>query len=140
MFVAFRLNFGLFDRLEVGLGHVSGMSMRPISPLSGLQSLKGAASKRTRGWGDSEWSRWVLNILVIRILASDSDEDEMLPTAFLVVSKTFNLPRIHQFSGHIGIGTQRFALEDSACRSICRFEQGIPTCFCTRRHHPESGI
>ena len=34
-------------------------------------------------------------------------------SAFLAISKTFNLPRIHQFSGHIGIGTQRFALEEN---------------------------
>ena len=34
------------------------------------------------------------------------------PSPFLAVSKTFNLPRIHQFSGHIGVGAQRFGFEE----------------------------
>lgn len=110
-FVAFRLNFGLFDRVEVGLGRIwneyeSDISTEWAANLK-LQLLKeqeaGAIPSVAVG----------IEYLSERILASDSDEDEMLPTAFLVVSKTFNLPRIHQFSGHIGIGTQRFALEDS---------------------------
>ena len=33
-------------------------------------------------------------------------------SAYLVVSKTFNLPRIHLISGHIGIGNNRFAEDE----------------------------
>ena len=33
-------------------------------------------------------------------------------SAFLVISKTFNLPRIHLISGHIGVGNHRFASGD----------------------------
>ena len=34
-------------------------------------------------------------------------------SAFVVVSKTFNLPRIHHISGHIGVGNHRFAPGES---------------------------
>ena len=46
------------------------------------------------------------------VLASDSEANGTVLSPFLAVSKTFNLPRIHQFSCHIGVGTQRFAFED----------------------------
>ena len=109
--VAIRLNFGLFDRVEVGLGHVwnayeSELSTEQAASLK-VQFLKeqeaGAAPSIAVG----------VEYLGGGLLTSESEENGVLPSAFLAVSKTFNLPRIHQFSGHIGIGTQRFAFGES---------------------------
>ena len=109
--VAIRLNFGLFDRIEIGLGQVwnaygSELSTEQAASLK-VQLLKeqetGAIPSIAVG----------VEYLGGGILTSESEENGVLPSAFLAVSKTFNLPRIHQFSGHIGIGTQRFAFGES---------------------------
>lgn len=109
--VAIRLNFGLFDRIEIGLGQVwnaygSELSTEQAASLK-VQLLKeqeaGAIPSIAVG----------VEYLGGGILTSESEKNGVLPSAFLAVSKTFNLPRIHQFSGHIGIGTQRFAFDES---------------------------
>ena len=109
--VAIRLNFGLFDRIEIGLGQVwnaygSELSTEQAASLK-VQLLKeqetGAIPSIAVG----------VEYLGGGILTLESEKNGVLPSAFLAVSKTFNLPRIHQFSGHIGIGTQRFAFDES---------------------------
>ena len=106
--IAMRLNFGLFDRIEVGLKHFwnehgSESSTDQIVNLK-VQLLK----EQEVGVIPS------VAIGVEKLLSRHSEtEENENRAAFLAVSKTFNLPRIHQFSGHIGVGTQRFALEES---------------------------
>lgn len=109
--VALRLNFGLFDRLELGLGGVWNEYASEVSPKQAI-SLKFQLLKEQETGAIPNIAVGIEH-LGDTVSASDSDEDGILPSAFLVVSKTFNLPRIHQFSGHIGVGTQRFAFEDS---------------------------
>ena len=106
--LAIRLNFGLFDRVEVGLKHLwiqrySEPSTEQTVNLK-VQLLKEqevgvipSVAIGIENFGDKFLSGKL-----------EAEEDENPPT-FLVVSKIFNLPRIHQFSVHIGIGTQRFA-------------------------------
>ena len=109
--VGIRLNFGLFDRVEVGLVHLSDeygseFSSDRTANLK-LQLLK-------------EQEAGVIPSIAIgieklgkKILPWDSEaEEDDTPSVFLVVSKTFNLPRIHQFSLHFGLGTEQFALEE----------------------------
>ncbi len=109
--VAIRLNFGLFDRVEIGLTqlweeHGSEPSSDRTASLK-LQLLE-------------EPEAGVIPSVAIgveklgdKIFASDSEaEVGRTPSAFLAVNKTFNLPRVHRFSGYIGIGTQRFASKE----------------------------
>ena len=100
--VAFRVNFGMFDKIEFGashilpqdndasrsfLGHVKAQLLNESEKLPnvaiGIDNL-----------GDNviqEWKTYHAN------------------SAYFVISKTFNLPRIHLISGHIGVGNHRFA-------------------------------
>ena len=103
--VAFRLNFGMFNRVEFGVSNLL------------LQ--------------DENYSRYAFAHLKAQLLT----ESELIPnvaigvenlgdkvsnkwktyqpeSTFLVISKTFNLPRIHLISGHIGIGNHRFAFNE----------------------------
>ena len=110
--LAIRLNFGLFDRVEFGLEHLwnehgSEPSTERAVNLK-VQLLKeqevGAIPSVTIG----------VETLSTKLFSGDLEtEENENPSAFLVVSKTFNLPRIHQFSGHIGVGTQRFAFGEN---------------------------
>ena len=108
---AIRLNFGLFHRVEIGLKH------RWNSGESDTDTEQ-AASLKVQLLNEQEVGV-VPNVAIgvtqhsDRFFGGDSDTiaDEA-PTAFFTVSKTFNLPRIHQFVGHIGIGTERFAAAD----------------------------
>ena len=104
--VAFRVNFGMFDRIEFGashtlpqdndasrsfLGHVKAQLLNETGKIPnvaiGIDNL-----------GDNVgqvWNTYHAN------------------SAYLIISKTFNLPRIHLISGHIGIGNHRFAFDES---------------------------
>lgn len=118
---SFRLNFGLFDRVEVGLGPVlngygkyGGEFFTTQAASLKVQLLKeqetGAVPSIAIGieyLGKGIFNTFTASPFIRRALASIRS-----PSAFLAVSKTFNLPRIHQFSGHIGVGTQRYAFED----------------------------
>ena len=111
---AFYLNFGLFDRVEVGLGNVlngyeryGNESFTTQAASLKLQLLKeqevGAVPSIAMGieyQGEGIFSTSPV---------SDPPIQGLSP--FLAVSKTLNLPRIHQFSGHIGVGGQRYAFE-----------------------------
>ena len=103
--VAFRVNFGMFDRLEISGSHI--LPQDNDASRSFLGHLKAQIIRESGkvpdvaigidNLGDNviqEWNTYHAN------------------SAYLVISKTFNLPRIHLISGHIGIGNHRFAIED----------------------------
>ncbi len=134
----FRLNFGLFDRVEVGLGHVLNGYEKYGDELFTTQaaSLKvqllkeqdtGAVPSIAIGieyLGEGIFTMTTASPSVGRALASIRS-----PSPFLSVSKTFNLPRIHQFSGHIGVGGQRFAFEDSPVGLFVGFSKEFQPAF-----------
>ena len=102
--VALQLDFGLFDRVEIGLTSVR--HNRQSFLLGNLKVLllreDGAVPNIAVGLeniGDS-----------IESGLNDSGRYER-KSAFLAVSKQFALPRIHHITGHIGIGNRRFVEE-----------------------------
>ncbi len=108
---AVRLNFGLFDRLEVGLTHLwNGDTPDPATARTAnlkLLLLKEPEAGLVPGVAIG------IEKLGNKVFSSDAEaEGGETPSAFLAVSKTFNLPRIHLFSFHVGVGTQRFAFEE----------------------------
>lgn len=134
----FRLNFGLFDRVEVGLGYVLngyekyGYELFTTQAASlKVQLLKeqdtGAVPSIAIGieyLGEGIFTTTTASPSVGRALAFIRS-----PSPFLSVSKTFNLPRIHQFSGHIGVGGQRFAFEDSPVGLFVGFSKEFQPAF-----------
>lgn len=110
-----RLNFGLFDRVEVGLGYVwneDNWGKNRWGEQRGELSTEQAASLKVqllkeRDVGAVPSVAIGIEYLGDGILTTDS-VNSASPSPFLAVSKTFNLPRIHQFSGHIGVGANRF--------------------------------
>ena len=109
--VAIRLNFGLFDRVEIGLTHLwDEYGTEPAADRTA--SLKLQLLKEPEAGVIPSVAIGIEEIRN-RILPWDSEaEEDDTPSAFFAVSKTFNLPRIHQFSLHFGLGTERFALEE----------------------------
>ena len=106
--VAIRLNFGLFDRVEVGLEHL-------WNEYNSEPSTERAVNLKVQLLKEQEVGVIPSVAIGIENLGDklfSGEEDENL-SAFLAVSKIFNLPRIHQFSGHIGVGTQRFAFGEN---------------------------
>ena len=124
----FHLNFGLFDRVEVGLGYVwneDGWSKSKWGEQRGELSTEQAASLKVQLLKEQEVGAVPSIAIGIEylgdgILTTDSVRENSSPSPFLSVSKTFNLPRIHQFSGHIGVGANRFQFEEvpSVCLSV----------------------
>ena len=110
--IAIRLNFGLFDRVGVGLKYLwnehDSESFIDWTATLKVQLLKeqevGVIPSVAIG------VETLSDKLFSRNSGAEANEN---PSAFLAVSKTFNLPRIHQFSGHLGVGTQRFAFGES---------------------------
>lgn len=99
---AIRLDFGLFDRVEVGLASVR------LNQKSYLMANLKVLLFREAGK--------IPNVAVgVENIGDEIKQELMDPTrykrksAFLAMSKTFNLPRVHQISGHIGIGGNRFS-------------------------------
>ena len=122
--VGIRLNFGLFDRVEIGLTqlwteHGSESHSHRTASLK-VQLLKepdvGAIPSVAIG---------------VEKLGNEifSAEDDEIPSAFLAVSKTFNLPRVHLFSLHVGVGTQQFAFEDSPIGVFAGLSKEIQPAF-----------
>lgn len=110
--LAIRLNFGLFDRVEVGLEHLwNEHNTEPATQRT--LNLKVQFLKEQEVGAIPSVAVGVENLSDKLFSGNSETEENEDPSAFLVVSKTFNLPRIHQFSGHIGIGTQRFAFGES---------------------------
>ncbi|MCY4566950.1 MAG: YjbH domain-containing protein, partial [Candidatus Poribacteria bacterium] len=106
--LAIRLNFGLFDRVEVGLEHL-------WNEHNSEPSTERAVNLKVQLLKEQEVGVIPSVAIGIENLGDklfSGEEDENL-SAFLAVSKIFNLPRIHQFSGHIGVGTQRFSFGEN---------------------------
>lgn len=108
------LNFGLFDRVEVGLGRV--WDEYGWNKYGRELSTEQAASVKVQLLKEQEVGAVPSIAIGVEylgdgILTTDAIGSQS-PSPFLAVSKTFNLPRIHQFSGHIGVGAQRFGFEE----------------------------
>jgi hypothetical protein len=109
--VAVRLNFGLFDRVEVGLTHLwNEYGEEPSADRTANLKFQLLKEQETGAMPSIAIGIEKLGRDIV-LWDSEAEEDES-SSAFLAISKTFNLPRIHQFSGHIGIGTQRFAFSE----------------------------
>ena len=98
---ALQLDFGLFDRVEIGL-----TSVRHYQQSFLLGNLK-VLLLREAGIAP--------NIAVGLENIGDSIEDGLndieryeRKSAFLAISKQFSLPSVHHITGHIGIGNHRF--------------------------------
>ena len=110
--LAIRLNFGLFDRVEVGLEHL--WNEHGFEPATERAVNLKVQLLKEQEVGVIPSVAIGIETLSTKFFSGDSEtEENENPSAFLVVSKTFNLPRIHQFSGHIGVGNQRFAFRES---------------------------
>lgn len=99
---AIRLNFGIFDRVEFGIASVQ------LNQKSFLMANLKLLLVREVGK--------MPNVAVGVENIGDEIKQGLIDTmqykrksTFLAVSKTFNLPRVHQISGHIGIGNNRFS-------------------------------
>ena len=109
--VAVRLNFGLFDRVEVGLTHLwNDYGEQPAADRTA--NLKFQLLKEPETGAIPSIAIGIEKLGRDIVLWDSEAEADESASAFLAISKTFNLPRIHQFSGHIGIGTQRFAFSE----------------------------
>lgn len=109
--VAVRLNFGLFDRLEVGLTHLWDEN-DPEATVARTANLKLLLLKEGEV-GIVPGVAIGVERLGNTIFSSDAEAGGgEMPSAFFAISKTFNLPRVHLFSLHVGVGTQRFAFEE----------------------------
>ena len=110
--IAIRLNFGLFDRVGVGLKYLWN-EHDAASFINWTATLKVQLLKEQEV-GTIPSVAIGIETLSDRLFSGNSEaEENENPSAFLAISKTFNLPRIHQFSGHLGVGTQRFAFQES---------------------------
>ena len=103
--VAFRVNFGMFDRLEFGASHILPQDNDASRSFLGhvkAQLLKESGKLPSVAVGIEnignnviqQWNTYRAN------------------SSYFVISKTFNLPRIHLIRGHIGIGNKRFAFTE----------------------------
>lgn len=108
--IAIRLNFGLFDRVGIGLKYLWN-EHDAASFINWTATLKIQLLKEQEV-GTIPSVAIGVETLSDRLFSGNLEENEN-PAAFLAISKTFNLPRIHQFSGHLGVGTQRFAFGES---------------------------
>ena len=107
---ALQLDFGLFDRVEIGL-----TSVRHNQQSFLLGNLKVLLLRET---GIAP------NVAVGLENIGDSIEDGLndieryeRKSAFLAISKQFSLPSIHHITGHIGIGNHRF-VEDTGMSKV----------------------
>lgn len=104
--VAFRVNFGMFDRIEIGGTHI--LPQDNDASRSFLGHLKAQILEESGKIPDVAIGIDNLGDNVIQ------EWDTYQPnSAYLAISKTFNLPLVHLISGHIGIGNNRFAIDDS---------------------------
>ena len=109
---ALQLDFGLFDRVEIGLTSVrhnqQGFLLGNLKVL--LLREAGVVPNIAVGIeniGDS-----------IKSGLNDTERYER-KSAFLAVSKQFTLPTIHHITGHIGIGNSRF-IEDVGMSQVLK--------------------
>lgn len=103
--VVFRVNFGMFDRIEFGATHIlphnndasRSFLAHAKAHLVTESGLIPNFSIGVENLGDKVSYKW---------------NTYQPQSSYLVISKTFNLPRIHLLSGHIGIGNNRFATDN----------------------------
>ena len=107
---AIQLDFGLFDRVEIGLTSVQHDQRSFL-----LGNLKVLLLREAGA---------IPNVAVGLENIGDSIESGLNDTeryerksAFLAVSKQFTLPNIHHITGHIGIGNRRF-VEDIGMSTV----------------------
>lgn len=110
--VAIRLNFGLFDRVEVGLSHFLLRDQESSDYF--LAHLKAQLLKESGVIPSVAVGIENLGDKMPKSMEKQTDGTPAFQSqsAFVVLSKTFNLPRIHHISGHIGIGNHRFAPDE----------------------------
>ncbi|RKU18543.1 hypothetical protein C6501_02610 [Candidatus Poribacteria bacterium] len=103
--VVFRINFGMFDRIELGASHI--LPQDNDASRSFLGHVKAQLLNE---------SGKIPNVAIGIDNLGDNVEQKWntyhANSAYLVISKTFNLPRIHLISGHIGVGNHRFAFDE----------------------------
>lgn len=103
--VVFRVNFGMFDRIELGASHI--LPQDNDASRSFLGHVKAQLLNETGK---------IPNVAIGIDNLGDNVEQKWntyhANSAYLVISKTFNLPRIHLISGHIGVGNHRFAFDE----------------------------
>ena len=103
---ALQLDFGLFNRVEIGLTSVRHNQRSFLCGNLKVLLLREAGT--------------VPNVAVGLENIGDSIHDNERyerKSAFLAVSKQFTLPSIHHITGHIGIGNRRF-VEDSGMSTV----------------------
>lgn len=111
--VTIRLNFGLFDRVEGGLSHfLPRYRHRAYYFLAHLkaQLLKESGVIPSVAVGIENLGDKIPKWMEQRM---DNTPALQSQSAFIVLSKTFNLPRIHHISGHLGVGNHSFASGES---------------------------
>lgn len=103
--VVFRVNFGMFGRIELGASHI--LPQDNDASRSFLGHVKAQLLNETGK---------IPNVAIGIDNLGDNVEQKWntydANSAYLVISKTFNLPRIHLISGHIGVGNHRFAFDE----------------------------
>ena len=109
--VAIRLNFGLFDRAEVGLSHLWHQQDNFQVASLKVQLLKESGVIPSVAVGIENLGDKIPKGMAQQTAGTPVPVQSQ--SAFVVVSKTFNLPRIHHISGHIGVGNHRFAPSES---------------------------
>lgn len=102
--VALQLDFGLFDRVEIGLTSVRHNQRSFLLGNLKVLLLREAGIVPNVAVGLENIGDSIENGL------NDSERYER-KSAFLAVSKQFALPRIDYITGHIGIGNRRFVEE-----------------------------
>jgi hypothetical protein len=108
---AIQLDFGLFDRVEIGLTSVRfNQRGYTLASLKALLFQEAAAIPNVaigiEHIGDDIEKELLLNPVEKRL---NDLERYQRKSVFLAVSKTFNLPRLHLINGHIGVGDNRYA-------------------------------
>ncbi len=98
---ALQLDFGLFDRVEIGLTGVRHHQRTFLLGNLKVLLLREAGAIPNIAVG-------IENIGDRIDSGLDDIERYERRSAFIAVSKQFSLPRIHHITGHIGIGTRRF--------------------------------
>ena len=119
---AIRLDFGLFDRVEVG---ITGVRFNQESFL--MANLKALLFRET---GIAPNVAVGVQNIGDKVKQESSDPRRYKrKSAFLAISKTFNLPRVHRISGHIGVGNNRFSEDRGIGKALNGIFLGISKSF-----------
>ena len=119
---AIRLNFGIFDRVEFGIASVQLNQKNFL-----LANLKALLFREAGKMPNVAVGVENIGDEITRGLIDTAQY--MRKSTFLAVSKTFNLPRVHQISGHIGVGNNRFGEKSGIGRVLNGVFLGISKDF-----------